>query len=311
MINIENINHNESGTEFYKKGEVIIRDNDFECSKMYIIIEGSAKVYKNYGEMGEVSVARLSMGDFFGEMSLFLGRGRTATVVADEDITLIALDKDNALDFFREQPEATYSLISTLCSRLVNTNVNMADNSVRFEKIVIGLNDEKEKFKSAANTDALTGVFNRRCFMDTAAKMLKDSFENGNRAFVTMIDIDFFKKVNDTYGHQAGDETLKRMAAVVANTLRERDLFARYGGEEFIMLFTGLTSDAAQKMVERVRENIKAMEIIFEDLRIRVTASFGIAEVVAAEGIESAIAKADEALYEAKQGGRDRSVFYN
>jgi len=210
-------------TENFRDGEVIIKEGDTCSDKMYIINCGEVGVYKNYGELGQEQVASLRSGAFFGEMSLFLGEGRTATVVADGDVSAFVLNRDNALDFFKLQPRATFALIQDLCGRIVNTNTKMGDNRKKYDRTVIDLNIEKEVLRTTANTDALTGVFNRRYFMETANTMREDAVTCKKEAYVTLIDLDFFKKVNDTYGHQAGDETLKTASKVVSNTVRSND----------------------------------------------------------------------------------------
>lgn len=107
----------------FKTGQVIIEDGETMCDEMYILLKGSADVYKNYQEPGEVKIAAINPGDFFGEMSLFLNKERTATIVANEDVIALMINRMNAYEFFEHQPEATYSLIKTLCSRIDNTNI--------------------------------------------------------------------------------------------------------------------------------------------------------------------------------------------
>jgi len=308
MINIDKIPLEGTETEYYNEGDVIIRDGEFG-DNMYILTAGKADIFKNYGELGEVKVASLSSGDFFGEMSLFLNRERTATVVAAEYMSVFVLNHANALDFFQSQPEATFSLIQALCSRLVNTNVSMSDNSIKYEKNIIVLNNEKSELKVAANVDPLTGAYNRRYFSEAAGELVAEAFKQKKTAYVALIDLDFFKKVNDTYGHQAGDEVLKTAAATVAESIRAYDLFARYGGEEFILLFANTNRATVEKLVERIRANIEGKVIEFESHVIRVTASMGIAEVTEDVGFEKSVAFADEALYKAKENGRNQCVF--
>ena len=121
-----------------------------------------------------------------------------------------------------------------------------------------------------------------------------------------MIDIDFFKKVNDTYGHASGDEVLRTVASVIKAQLRESDIPARYGGEEFAVLLPYTHIDEAKIVGERLRKAVEETTVQLDDLTINVTISMGLAEFTQEETGEELFARADKALYEAKDGGRNR-----
>jgi len=164
---------------------------------------------------------------------------------------------------------------------------------------------------SAANTDALTRIYNRRYFMENAAEMVKSAVKTGQGAYIAIFDLDHFKNINDTHGHQAGDKVLIDIAGLVNRSIRENDLFARYGGEEFIILLMGASESAAWEIVERIRKNINQRPVNFEGREIPVSASFGVVSVSSGIGLPELIAFADQALYKAKEGGRNQTVFYN
>ena len=164
-----------------------------------------------------------------------------------------------------------------------------------------------EKF---AYTDTLTGIYNRRHFMELAQNPLDKAKRIGKFCYAMIMDLDFFKKVNDTYGHLAGDEVLKNAANVMKNTLRSYDLLCRYGGEEFVVLVAESTKEASMNLAERIREAIVATPCIYNVLKIPVTMSIGVAESFPDCTIESLIDRADKALYMAKEQGRNRVVFY-
>jgi diguanylate cyclase (GGDEF)-like protein len=130
---------------------------------------------------------------------------------------------------------------------------------------------------------------------------------------VVIFDLDHFKAVNDTYGHQAGDEVLRETARRVKNTIRPYDIFARYGGEEFIILITdmeGIDRTNVINAVERIRTEICNTPVKFENTEISVSSSFGIAYAAPKTDMNTATKRADEALYQAKNQGRNRVVFY-
>lgn len=168
-------------------------------------------------------------------------------------------------------------------------------------------NDEARKqLELLANRDGLTGLINRRHFMLLAEQELARAQRYRRPLTVGMADLDHFKRLNDTYGHAAGDAVLKSFAAQVGDTLRQSDLVCRYGGEEFAFLFPEVAIDEAMRLAERLRERFSAFEIAIPDGRlVRVTFSMGLADATSLP-LEGALKRADEALYEAKRSGRNR-----
>ena len=161
-----------------------------------------------------------------------------------------------------------------------------------------------------AFTDMLTGIINRRQFMNLASAQIDKIKRHGGNAYIIIFDLDHFKKVNDTYGHLIGDGVLKLTAQRVNKVLRSYDLFGRYGGEEFI-LFVSVTNPAEIKNhAERIRLAISSEPMVFEDAALTVSASFGVAPV-SGDSIEDIINAADKALYRAKSEGRNRVVIAN
>jgi diguanylate cyclase (GGDEF)-like protein len=171
---------------------------------------------------------------------------------------------------------------------------------------LMALNEELEQISI---TDSLTRVYNRRYFMERLRQEVKRVCRYGPPASLLMIDIDYFKKVNDTYGHQAGDTVLAGVAGLIANKLRETDLIARYGGEEFCLLATGTEQPGAEILAARVCKLIEDAEFEHGDDHIRVTISIGIGTWDASlkEDFEALIHRADSALYRAKAAGRNRA----
>ncbi len=144
MINLQKL-MNTSKVQQFSKGTVIIRESDTDTDSMYIVLKGRVGVYKNLNEPNMIKLASLNSGSFFGEMSLFLNHGRTADVVADEDVTALRIYRHNAYEFFESQPEATYSLIRTLCSRIEGQNKHLTEHNISTEEIraVVTLPEEE------------------------------------------------------------------------------------------------------------------------------------------------------------------------
>ncbi|MFO6420243.1 diguanylate cyclase [Hylemonella sp. W303a] len=159
-----------------------------------------------------------------------------------------------------------------------------------------------------AETDALTGLANRRLLDSTLSSRWQAGGLNDRRErplSVLMLDLDHFKRVNDTHGHDVGDQILKAFAVRTSKQLRKPDLFARYGGEEFTVLLPGTDAAKAMLIAERVRASIAGMPLIAEP-PVPITVSIGVAQRKPNESTESLLARADAALYAAKQGGRNR-----
>lgn len=171
-----------------------------------------------------------------------------------------------------------------------------------------------EKLQELATMDPLTRIFNRRHFIELANRQI-DYLSRVRRPFsIVILDLDFFKHVNDTYGHLVGDEVLRSVAMVISSGLRGCDFVARFGGEEFICFLSETTGPDAFETVERLRESVRRMRVPLQDApEISVSASFGmycVEKPSGAERIDTYIAHADAALYRAKEGGRNRTVMY-
>jgi diguanylate cyclase (GGDEF)-like protein len=161
--------------------------------------------------------------------------------------------------------------------------------------------------KTAASIDPLTGLFNRRGFAEASSRMIEREASAGRPVTVLIFDIDYFKSINDRFGHPAGDEILKLFSTVVINNLRITDLSGRIGGEEFAALLPcGLEEGAA--VAERVRETFAASGLVSDDGPVDTTVSIGVAGGPAGTELEVLLAAADTALYQAKRGGRNRVV---
>lgn len=166
-----------------------------------------------------------------------------------------------------------------------------------------------DKMQELAITDPLTGIYNRRYFMENVQRQLNIARREKKISAIAIFDIDYFKRVNDTYGHQVGDIVLLMVAEAIKKELRSYDFFARYGGEEFALYAINIKGQDLVKFGWRLCRAIESMQIPHQGSTIQVTASFGLVEVPWDALLEDAIQAADAAMYRAKQNGRNRVEF--
>jgi diguanylate cyclase (GGDEF)-like protein len=162
--------------------------------------------------------------------------------------------------------------------------------------------------KELALTDALTCLPNRRAIEDWATRQLSGAARYGFSFWVALADLDHFKTVNDTYGHDAGDTVLKAFSEILRTNSRQSDICGRIGGEEFLLVLTHATEDNAKVVIDRVRKQLEATKFNFDGNILTVTASFGLAGFVGTQvpDFNRLVAQADSALYSAKRQGRNR-----
>ena len=202
------------------------------------------------------------------------------------------------------------SIVSTV-EKLIFANEKMNDQLKAAENRLQAQADEIQSHVHEARTDALTTLFNRRGFDDELESAVAVSEQSGRPVSMMMMDVDFFKKFNDTYGHQAGDEVLKSVARVVRSHLTDREVVCRYGGEEFAAIFPGSDVQAAVLGAERARNAVRAEIVNFDGLDLRVTASVGLSERRDGETAADFVKRADQALYASKSAGRNRSHWHD
>lgn len=195
-------------------------------------------------------------------------------------------------------------------SEQVAEQKRMTEKRLRsLSEMVRGLNEELDQVKVEAQEDALTGLFNRKSFDDRLEIELTNTRLTPYRFVLIIMDLDHFKAVNDTYGHVVGDRVLQSCGKAIQEVvMRSSDFCARYGGEEMAIILSDCRGPQAIKIAERVRTAISAMEVKAGKKTIQVTASFGLSVVCDQDTAQSAIERADAALYIAKRSGRDKVV---
>ncbi|EHL74633.1 MULTISPECIES: GGDEF domain-containing protein [Bacillus] len=173
---------------------------------------------------------------------------------------------------------------------------------IKTERVIIELGN-------FALTDPLTGIYNRRYLELYMEKIIPLSQEQEQTMTLIMFDIDHFKKINDTYGHHAGDMVLQKIARVIKGVILHSDVFVRIGGEEFIILLPNCSLEHGIKFAERIRKTVENTKFIYKGIRIFVTISIGVTEYTEGQDLEKFLKKADQALYQAKETGRNKVVW--
>lgn len=168
---------------------------------------------------------------------------------------------------------------------------------------------EIERLSELVSTDSLTGLYNYRHFSLAIEQELERTRRNSQSTSMAMLDIDFFKTVNDTWGHEAGNIALKQMADIMLSSIRKIDVACRYGGEEFALIFPGTYTMQAVEIAERIRKRIESTPVIFADGKFNITVSIGVATYNAGNPVSAVAFKSevDKYLYQAKESGRNQT----
>ncbi|HFU75647.1 MAG TPA: diguanylate cyclase [Arcobacter sp.] len=218
------------------------------------------------------------------------------------------LDQDN----FNELQQKLITMAKSLNSTMDSTNQKLQKSQGGIGKLkdeIEQLKKELADAKKESEIDHLTGIPTRRTF-DKQVKIFELNYQQNDVPYaIVFYDIDFFKKVNDTYGHDAGDFILNTFAKVLDSSTRKTDVIARYGGEEFIAIVQYESPEELIKYTKRIKAIVKNYTFKYKDKRIDITFSSGVYYRKDAKNLEDCIKKADELLYKAKNNGRDRIIF--
>jgi diguanylate cyclase (GGDEF)-like protein len=177
---------------------------------------------------------------------------------------------------------------------------------MRLYKVNWALGRAKQDAELLAASDALTGAMSRGAILPLIERSVKRAARSGIPACVAMIDLDWFKSINDRFGHLAGDQVLRRVVDCVRECLRTSDVIGRYGGEEFVLLLHGADANGAARLVERIRTAVSMADWSDIAAGLKVSVSCGITSARPTDSLDDVLARADQALYEAKRGGRDQ-----
>jgi len=218
------------------------------------------------------------------------------------------------LNYFVGYQPTLVGLIFPVITPLVITPIV----SVFFVNLILKLHRLEGEVRELATDDALTGLLNRRTFLTATELMMNEALRHKTQFAVALLDLDFFKAINDTYGHVAGDEVLRTIGAICKKLPRKSDVVGRYGGEEFIFFLPNCDENNARTLCDRLHQAIRTTSVVFQDNTISITGSIGvfvhsggeISHTGNLQGLDHFINLADIALYEAKDRGRNQTCIY-
>ncbi len=209
------------------------------------------------------------------------------------------------LVFYEFKEENCYSKVYMLPHRRLFFNEDLVNLVLQACSAALSRQVKMENLKNAAAIDPLTGCYNRREFINQLKRNIAGAMRHKTNLSLFMFDLDHFKNINDTYGHPAGDKVLKEIASLVQENMRTDDIFARYGGEEFIAILPETDKIKAMELADRLRNKIEKRVISYKENTIKITASFGVAQMEQCAEMEKIIQDADTMLYKAKLNGRN------
>jgi diguanylate cyclase (GGDEF)-like protein len=207
-------------------------------------------------------------------------------------------------------PQGDVSAVAAVVGKLLVMNQQTQQRLAQAEIRLQAQQRQLADVTVAAKTDALTGLMNRRALDEELRRVIAEFQQQGRPATLLLLDVDHFKRFNDTHGHPAGDQALKLLADVLLAHARESDVVARYGGEEFAVIFRGAKAASVCQRAENMRNAIGQSPIPIEHSALRITASSGLTEIQVGDDPEKLIKRADEALYASKLDGRDCGYWY-
>jgi diguanylate cyclase len=226
-----------------------------------------------------------------------------ATDVGDHAAKMKAISAD--LAGIDRQADGANAAVFTAMDQMLAANAELQQRLEQAEKQLATQAAEIKAHESEARTDSLTGLSNRRAFDDELKRRFSEYQRKGTQCTLVLLDIDFFKKFNDTHGHQVGDEVLRSVAKVLAAQSRGEDVPCRYGGEEFAVILPGTEAAKACKVAERIRAAVEESTTLCEGKTLKVTCSLGVSQFLTEDDIARLIRRADDALYTSKKAGRN------
>jgi len=296
-VNPESIRHwvDQCPVQDFPAGTILLSIHE-PTDRLYILLNGRVSI--RLGSIDANPIAQVEEGECIGELSAFDGNPPSAFVKAETDITALVILHETLLELVDRSHGVARNLLYLLSSRLRSGN-HAVTNSLNLQK----------EFEQHANVDVLTGLYNRRWINDYFQRFMarlhySDTLPDLS---VLMVDVDYFKKFNDRFGHLAGDHALRCVAEALKASIRPTDMVARYGGEEFLVILPDTREEDALIVAERMREGVRQCSVEMSNTIFpRITISVGVSHMIPGDDFASLIKAADVALYKAKENGRDR-----
>jgi len=277
-----------------EEDEILIRPGQ-ENHSVYFLVTGSLSIHLEKPKSDPIRIVH--PGETVGELSIIASTHSSAYVVGRERAELVVIDQSLLWDFVDREPRIACNLLLILSGWVITGNVQTGKQMRTLETL-----------QGLARMDGLTGIYNRRSFDEMLKRFLTRSMRTGHPMALVLLDVDYFKRFNDTHGHQAGDQALIALARVLNDSIRPSDFAARYGGEEFAFLLADTSLEEAVMIAERVRKAVMEAKITTRDAQPlpSITISLGLALSRSDSTAEGLIKIADQNLYRAKQSGRNR-----
>ncbi|MCU0822484.1 MAG: GGDEF domain-containing protein [Spirochaetes bacterium] len=294
--------------KYFKKhdiseNEVLFNEGD-QGNDLYIVKSGIISSKVKLPDGGERDIANFEAGNFFGEMSIFEKAPRSATCYCRDRCTIFSLHDKNFYEIVEKYPDIAikimYRMLNITTRRLRSTGEFLSD------MVTWG-----ESASRRAITDEMTGAYNRRYLDDAIVSQFENARSSGTPLSIIMIDLDYFRQINETYGHPAGDRMIMEVVKIYNKILRKKDILARYGGDEFTILMPGTDLKTAAGIAENVRVEVEKLDILlqYNGPIKKVTLSQGVSSFPEnADNLKKLRELADQSLYTAKEQGRNRVV---
>ncbi len=279
-----------------KNGEVLL-ESGHENRSLYFVLCGALRI--ELAAENRAFVTHVNVGECVGELSVLDGKPTTARVIAAEDSNIMVLDRGDLWLLINTSHIVARNLLYMLSHRIRKDDEALSDSFIL-----------QQRYARSARIDTLTGLYNRYWLDEMLPRLVERAHTDSGDLGLLMLDVDHFKRFNDSYGHLAGDEVLRILGAILLSHLRVDDSAVRFGGEEFVVILPGLNREKVIEVAERLCEVVReqtAERLAYKDLP-GVTISIGVSLLIPGRSGRELIAEADTALYQAKREGRDRVV---
>jgi diguanylate cyclase len=317
---VESLSNDDADGASFRSQLESLRREILNCEKNELSkITASTTLDLCRGQFKKTQFKRLERDAYFAEIILFLRNalanltGETQTFHDDLVGSTERIQEIIKIENILELRSRVTNEVNQLKSLVIEKQQRYKTQVAQLSEQISVLQQKLDEARAEASNDGLTGIANRRNFDFTIQRWVAGYETNETPFTVAIIDIDCFKMVNDTYGHQAGDQVLVETAAVLGKNIRGDDFLARYGGEEFVVLLYGMKLAESEKRFSELLQQIEARQFACRSTdsgeeSITITASCGIAEYAMGESARELVHRADEALYEAKRTGKNRVV---
>ncbi len=281
---------------YLKEGDVLLEPGH-ENQSLFFVLTGSLRI--ELAVDNRAFVTYVNAGDCVGELSVLDGKPTSARVVAAEDSHIMGLEREDLWRLINTSHIVARNLLYMLSHRIRKDDEALSDSFIL-----------QQRYARSARIDTLTGLYNRYWLDEMLPRLVERAHTDAEGLGLLMLDVDHFKRFNDTYGHLAGDEVLRILGTIILSHLRVDDSAVRFGGEEFVIILPGLNGVKVREVAERLCEVVRtqtAERLAYKDLP-GITVSIGVALLMPGYSGRDLIALADAALYQAKRAGRDQVV---